>query len=162
MVSSCGQRRHIRLGRCPGWSESLLGAQSLRWFCHVPAQMSQITRKGTRVLCGLCSFKRACAAFQRGQISGSLSEASSTRFYCVCKQQRLWRDCPDVQALVGLHWCAGSPEPSPVAYVISILFTWAGSNDQQDTCKYSANSTFRYLYFIKSIVFVYTCIRNFG
>ena len=22
-------------GRCPGWSESLLGAQSLYWFCHV-------------------------------------------------------------------------------------------------------------------------------
>ena len=29
------QRRLIRLGRCPGWSESLLGAQSLCWFCHV-------------------------------------------------------------------------------------------------------------------------------
>ena len=25
-VSSCGQQRLIRLGRCPGWSESLLGA----------------------------------------------------------------------------------------------------------------------------------------
>ena len=23
----------IRLGRCPGWSESLLGAQSFCWFC---------------------------------------------------------------------------------------------------------------------------------
>ena len=27
----------IRLGRCPGWSESSLGAQSLCWFCHVVA-----------------------------------------------------------------------------------------------------------------------------
>ena len=26
-VSSCGQRRLIRLGRCPGWSESSLGAE---------------------------------------------------------------------------------------------------------------------------------------
>ena len=25
----------IRLGRCPGWSESSLGAQSLCWFCHI-------------------------------------------------------------------------------------------------------------------------------
>ena len=25
----------IRLGGCPGWSESLLGAQVICWFCHV-------------------------------------------------------------------------------------------------------------------------------
>ena len=28
-----------RLGGCPGWSESLLGAHSFYWFCHVAAQM---------------------------------------------------------------------------------------------------------------------------
>ena len=28
-----------KLGWCPGWSESLLGAQSLCWFCHVAAHM---------------------------------------------------------------------------------------------------------------------------
>ena len=27
----------IRLGGCPGWSESLLGAHSFCWFCHIPA-----------------------------------------------------------------------------------------------------------------------------
>ena len=27
----------IKLGRCPGWSESSLGAHSLCWFCHVVA-----------------------------------------------------------------------------------------------------------------------------
>ena len=26
-----------RLGRCPGWSETLLGAHSFCWFCHVVA-----------------------------------------------------------------------------------------------------------------------------
>ena len=31
------QRRLIRLGRCPGWPEPLLGAHSLCWFCHVAA-----------------------------------------------------------------------------------------------------------------------------
>ena len=32
----CAQRRLIRLGGCPGWSESLLDTQSLCWFlsCH--------------------------------------------------------------------------------------------------------------------------------
>ena len=30
----------IRLGGCPGWSESLLGAHSFCWFCHVVAHMA--------------------------------------------------------------------------------------------------------------------------
>ena len=38
-VSSCGQRRLIRLGGCPDWSESSLGAHSFCWFCHVAAQL---------------------------------------------------------------------------------------------------------------------------
>ena len=29
----------IRLGECPGWSESSMGAQSLCWFCHVAAHI---------------------------------------------------------------------------------------------------------------------------
>ena len=29
----------IRLGGCPGWSESSLGAHSLCWFCHVTARL---------------------------------------------------------------------------------------------------------------------------
>ena len=33
------QRRLIRLGGCPGWSESSLGAQSFCWFCHGAAQV---------------------------------------------------------------------------------------------------------------------------
>ena len=33
-----------------------------------------------------------------------------------------------VKALARLHRCAGSPEPSLVAYVISTIITWAGSN----------------------------------
>ena len=32
-------RRLIRLGGCPGWSESLLGAQSFCGFCHEGAHM---------------------------------------------------------------------------------------------------------------------------
>ena len=33
------QWRLIRLGGCPGWSKSSLGAQSLCWFCHVVAHI---------------------------------------------------------------------------------------------------------------------------
>ena len=29
----------IRLGGCPGYSESSLGAQSFCWFCHVAAHL---------------------------------------------------------------------------------------------------------------------------
>ena len=29
----------VRLGGCPGWFESSLGAQSLCWFCHVATQV---------------------------------------------------------------------------------------------------------------------------
>ena len=39
-VSSCGQKRLIRLSGCPGWSESLLGAHSFCWFYHVAAHLS--------------------------------------------------------------------------------------------------------------------------
>ena len=44
----------IRLGGCPGWSESVLGAQPLCWFCHVAAQfcMRQINR--AQSLCLIC------------------------------------------------------------------------------------------------------------
>ena len=44
-VSSCGQRRLIRLVRCPGWPESSLDPQPFCWFCHVTAQLCyQITK----------------------------------------------------------------------------------------------------------------------
>ena len=33
------QRRLIRVGGCPGWSESSLGAHSFCWFCHVAAHI---------------------------------------------------------------------------------------------------------------------------
>ena len=33
----------IRLGGCPGWSESSLGTQSLCWFCHVAAHLLRCT-----------------------------------------------------------------------------------------------------------------------
>ena len=38
------QRRLIRLGGCPGWSESSQGAQSFCWFCHEAAHISISTQ----------------------------------------------------------------------------------------------------------------------
>ena len=35
-----GQRRMIRLGRCPGWSEVSLVTHSFCWFCHVAAHVN--------------------------------------------------------------------------------------------------------------------------
>ena len=31
----------VRLGRCPGWSESSLGAYSFCWFCHFVGQLTE-------------------------------------------------------------------------------------------------------------------------
>ena len=46
------QWRLIRLGGCPGWSESLLGAQSSCWFCHIEAHLliSWLLISGRRVI----------------------------------------------------------------------------------------------------------------
>ena len=40
-VSSCGQRRLIRLSGCPGWSESFLGARIILLFCRAPAHLPE-------------------------------------------------------------------------------------------------------------------------
>ena len=39
----------IRLGGCPGWSESSLGAQPLSWFCHEVAQI--MNKKDAKIKC---------------------------------------------------------------------------------------------------------------
>ena len=36
------QGKLIRLGGCPGWFESLLGASSFCWFCHVAGHMIKV------------------------------------------------------------------------------------------------------------------------
>ena len=43
-------------------------------------RMSRLMRKGTLASCGLRSFKHACAATQKDQRCGSLSEASSSPY----------------------------------------------------------------------------------
>ena len=57
--------------------------------------MSHLVRKWTLVSCGLCSFKHACAAIQKGLAWGYSSEGSLASLYCVSEQLRLWQDCTD-------------------------------------------------------------------
>ena len=45
----------IRLGGCPGWSESLLSALSFCWFCHEAAHLCSISFDLDSLLCvALC------------------------------------------------------------------------------------------------------------
>ena len=52
------QRRLIRLGGCPGCSESSLGTQSFCWFCHAAAHLFLLMRRQlcppphTHIFCG--------------------------------------------------------------------------------------------------------------
>ena len=48
----------IRLGGCPGWSESSLGAQSLCWFCHEAAHFSLVPLTSSGLITSLwCSVE---------------------------------------------------------------------------------------------------------
>ena len=44
----------ISLSGCPGWSESSLGAEPLRWFCHVAAHF---------YLCITCNLPKCLCSF---------------------------------------------------------------------------------------------------
>ena len=44
----CTGKTLIRLGGCPGWSESSLGRQSLCWFCHVVARVMYIVKENNK------------------------------------------------------------------------------------------------------------------
>ena len=55
-LSSCRQRRLIRLDGYPGWSESSLGAQSFCWFCHCVTGWKKESFKLIHVLFHLQAF----------------------------------------------------------------------------------------------------------
>ena len=79
----------IRLGECPGWSETLLGGHSLCRFCHVAAHLfdksfttvwmlkwTASSEFGTYRLCEQRRFRRACAsAHSRQNLRCSLIQA---------------------------------------------------------------------------------------
>ena len=68
------QRRLTRLGGCPGWSESSLGAHSFCWFCHVVAQfvkpsfsLSHVMRKPVLAICEQQRCRSACSYVESDQ-----------------------------------------------------------------------------------------------
>ena len=75
---------------------------------HEAGSSEPTNEKMTLVSCVLCSFKRACAAIQWDQISGSLCERIA-------------------KAQARLRGCGGLPSPSLFACAISTFFTWTGS-----------------------------------
>ena len=71
-----------RLGRCPGWSESSLGAHAI--LLVLPWGSSSALQPSSRARSDL------------------LSAASSSSLYCGSEQLRLWLDCTDAQACLSL------------------------------------------------------------
>ena len=80
--------------------------------CSQLLQMSQLMRLWLFSSSVNSFFKRACPAIQWGKMSDFWSDPSSTSVHYVAR----------------LCGNAGSPEPSLVAYVISTIISWAGSN----------------------------------
>ena len=66
------QRRLIWLGGCPGWSESSLGAHSVRWFCHVVAHL----------------YRKACSA-ESWRLSRHCPHSGNNIIYC--PPRKLWQ-----------------------------------------------------------------------
>ena len=82
----------IRLGGCPGWSESSLGAHSFCWFCHVAAQYYYVLK---------CNLGPACVA------TSSFAPLSSG--YNKAKQ------CHTVNnPMSGIKTCSASVQNSPI------------------------------------------------
>ena len=75
--TECTAKTLIRLGGCPGWSESSLGADwSLCWFCHVLAQI--ITINHLALLCW--NILRGCAVSPEPPLLAHTSSQSRRTF----------------------------------------------------------------------------------
>ena len=107
----------IRLGRCPGWSESSLGSQLFCWFCHHDR----------------CAQQRLISAWTSAQSDQSAvcSMGSYGPKVSSCGQYRLWSDWADAQADLSLRWthrtfcwfCRVASQM--VAATSSALFIWS-------------------------------------
>ena len=125
----------IRLGGCPGWSESSLGAHSLCWFCHVAAHLHRSSVKLKRQNIIRDTWNEPTHEIMALFVLRKL--ILQTRMRC----HPVWLD---VWFLVGpFVYCANSegsgetsrmrrlPEPSLFAYAITTIISWAGSYHQR-------------------------------
>ena len=87
----------IRLGGCPGWSESSLGAQSFCWFCHEAAHICSYAKrawtsandKKRRRRRRRKKKKKRCTTGPSQPVAGNISNSCSfspqTDFTLLCK-----------------------------------------------------------------------------
>ena len=126
----------IRLGRCPGWSESSLGAHSFCWFCHEAAQLTIF-----------CNFQRIFSHYQTWNEPqhdktnkmtcapskdqpGHSPSPSLIRVFAV-RMRKPWVLSFPLNAhwrLIILRGCAGWSESSLGIYVILLVLSCSGSN----------------------------------
>ena len=90
--SLSAQRRLVRLGGCPGWSESSLGARSFCWFCHASAQMVSMNTCGREV-----------------QIAALQTEINYVLLYLIMLFWNIWHvkiflKWPNIYVKYGLDW----------------------------------------------------------
>ena len=105
----------IRLGGCPGWSESSLGAQIFCWFCHVAAQI--IVKRTLRVGPNLLEVP-----IDSQHIRAIRMKKACVLSYPLSAQRRLWSDWADAQADLSLRWA----HPHFVGFVMSRLVCGSG------------------------------------
>ena len=106
----------IRLGRCPGWSESSLDAQSFCWFCHVsvlPSHQSPgMCRKNWATswqnqqndTCAQGRLRSAWASALSDLVFAVRSMGSWGPNVSICGQRRLWPDWANAQACLSRRW----------------------------------------------------------
>ena len=82
----------IRLGGCPGWSESLLGAQLILLVLSCSGSNSlhiESTHKKRDLRVQMWSFNAPIVAIPYGQNANPLAEAYSNFINCVCEKETL-------------------------------------------------------------------------
>ena len=96
----------IRLCRCPGWSESSLGAHSFCSFCHVLAHMCSVSiiknKPLIHILCHSIIYKNIHVThFLKKNYIWTMSSEFGT--YRLCEQRRFRRACSSAQSRQNLR-----------------------------------------------------------
>ena len=138
----------IRLGGCPGWSESSLGAHTFCLFCHVALiwcmyiiafwQSFAFKCRPNKAFCSLCeprhdkTNKMACAPSEDSDQPGHpacLIRVYAVRMkkawvlrYPLSAQRRLWSDWADGQADLSLRWAHSHNVGFLMSRLISSLY----------------------------------------
>ena len=106
------QRRLIRLGGFPGWSESSLDAQSFWWFCHEATHVTEVAHLSAYIVC------RSNHVDCHGYIGAA--HCMKTLWKYMSQLMRLWylsHTRRPAKAQASLRICAVSLEPSLVAHI---------------------------------------------